>query len=107
MENEHFEPYIFRDKGKRVAYGLLYKKMGIGPVGAIDNSYTVKATAELIRRANPGKKEEISVWAPTQNIALYQFLIKSGFRLGEIAVFMADKSYTDFQRYLPTHLAIF
>ena len=105
--HEHFAPYILRDKGKRVAYGLIYKKMGIGPVGAINNKNTVKATAELIRRADPPKKEDMSVWAPTQNLALYQFLIKSGFRLGEVTVFMADKPYADFQRYLPTHLAIF
>lgn len=105
--NDQFEPYIFRDKGKRVAYGLLYKKLGIGPVGAVSNDYMVKATAELIRKAKPPKKESISVWVPTSNIELYQYLIKAGFRLGEIAVFMSDKSYTDFQRYLPTHLAIF
>ncbi|MBK7141897.1 MAG: GNAT family N-acetyltransferase [bacterium] len=105
--NEHFEPFLFRDKGKRVAYGLIYKKMGIGPIGAVNNDYMVKAAAELIRRTNPSKKEEISIWVPTENIPLYQFMIKSGFRLGEIAVFMSDKSYTDFQRYCPTHLAIF
>lgn len=105
--NEHFAPYIFRDKGKRVGYGLIYKKMGIGPIGAIDNQYTVKIAAELIRRTDPPKKEDISIWTPTHNLALYQFLIKSGFRLGELAVFMADAPYADFQRYLPTHLAIF
>jgi hypothetical protein len=81
--------------------------MGIGPVGAINNKATVKAAAELIRRTDPPKREDMSIWTPTQNLALYQFLVKSGFRLGEIAVFMADKPYTDFQRYSPTHLAIF
>ena len=44
MENEHFEPYIFRDKGKRGGHGLLYKKMGFGPVGE-STTATVKATA--------------------------------------------------------------
>lgn len=107
ISNEQFEPFVFRDKGKRVAYGLLYKKMGIGPVGAISNEYMIKATAELIRHARPPKKESVSVWVPTSNIELYQSLIKMGFRLGEITVFMSDKSYTDFQRYVPTHLAIF
>lgn len=102
-----FKPYIFRDKGQRVAYAVVYKDVQIGPVGAISNSYQTKAVAELLNLLPADRNHPVKLTPPGSNLPLYQMLIKSGFRCEELAVFMSDNSYCDFTRYCPTHLAIF
>lgn len=102
-----FVPYIFRDKGKRVGYGVIYKNSSVGPVGAVSDAYLLKVTAELLNLPKAQDDQILKFWTPSSNIELYQMLINAKFRCEEIAVFMTDKSYSDFQRYVPTHLAIF
>ena len=98
--------FVFEDKGRRVGYSMMYKSGAICPAGAISNVYLTKVMSETLRLFKP-KKKKIRTICPTHNLELYQFLIKLGFRLIEMDIFMSDKPYADFQRYLPAQLAIF
>lgn len=103
---EMSQKYIFENKGKRVGYSMVYKGGGIAPAGAISNDYLTKVIAETLRLAKPEKKS-FRVCCPTHNINLYRFLLASGFRLSEMDLFLSDRPYADFQRYVPAQLAIF
>lgn len=103
----NFVSYLFRHKGQRVGYGVIYKHSSVGPIGAVSQAYQLKIVAELLNLAPVQEDQILKFWTPSSNIPLYQMLIKAGFRCEEIAVFMTDKAYADFERYIPTHLAIF
>ncbi len=98
--------FVFEHKGKRVGYSMVYKSGGIAPAGAISNEYLTKAIAETLRKVKPEKKS-LRICCPTHNINLYRFLLASGFRLTEMDLFLSDRPYPDFQRYVPAQLAIF
>jgi GNAT superfamily N-acetyltransferase len=98
--------FIFERDGKRVGYSMVYKSGGIAPAGAISNEYLTKVVAETLRLAKP-KKKSLRICCPTHNINLYRFLLESGFRLTEMDLFLSDRPYPDFQRYVPAQLAIF
>ena len=107
LKNNKFRILIFKDKGKRVGYSMIHKEWGvIAPAGAISNKILIKVMSETFRFAEP-KMKSLRVCCPAQNIDLYQFLMGKGFRLLEMDVFMSDKPYVDFQRYVPAQLAIF
>jgi GNAT superfamily N-acetyltransferase len=98
--------YMFEDKGRRVGYSMVYKYGAIAPAGAISNEYLRKVVAETLRLAKIRKKA-IRMCCPAHNFNLYRFLIDCGFRLLEMDLFMTDRPYADFQRYVPAQLAIF
>jgi GNAT superfamily N-acetyltransferase len=98
--------FIFEHKRKRVGYSMVYKSGGIAPAGAISNEYLTKVVAETLRIVKPEKKS-LRICCPTHNINLYRFLLASGFRLTEMDLFLSDRPYPDFQRYVPAQLAIF
>jgi ribosomal protein S18 acetylase RimI-like enzyme len=98
--------YIFKHNSRRVGYGMISHGFQIAPVGVISEDYLIKATIETIRLTKPKKGENIIIWCPANNIKLYTFLIDIGFRLTEVEIFMADRSYPDWQRYIPANLAV-
>jgi GNAT superfamily N-acetyltransferase len=98
---------LFKDGSKFVGYSVISKTGTIAPAGAISEKYLLKVVAETIRLAKPKKNDKIRLWCPSVNIDLYQFLIKAGFRAKEMDIFMTDKAYPDFFRYVPAQLAIF
>jgi ribosomal protein S18 acetylase RimI-like enzyme len=98
--------YLFKNKGVRVGYSMVYNWGGIAPAGAISNSYLTKVIAETIRMAKI-KKKTLRICCPAGNLSLYRYLIRSGFRLLEMDLFMSDRPYADFQRYVPAQLAVF
>jgi predicted acetyltransferase len=98
--------YLFEHKGRRVGYSMVYKGGGIAPAGAISNDYLTRVIAETLRIIKPAKNS-FRICCPTHNINLYRFLLASGFRLTEMDLFLSDKPYPDFQRYVPAQLAIF
>ena len=98
--------YIFRNRGKRVGYGMVTKNGQIAPIGVISEKYMLDVATEMIRLAKPPAKEKIALWCPTCNMKLYQHLIKIGFRAEEMEIFMSDAPYPDWQRYVPATLAV-
>ncbi len=98
--------YIFKNRGKRVGYSMVYKQGFIGPAGAVSNEYLTKIVSDSIGLLKP-KDKRIRINCPTVNLNLYRYLIGLGFRLLEMDIFMSDRSYADFQHYVPAQLAIF
>jgi GNAT superfamily N-acetyltransferase len=106
-KNDKFQILIFKEKGKRVGYSMIHKEWGvIAPAGAVSNKLLKKVIADTFGFSGP-KIKSLRICCPAQNIGLYRFLINRGFRLLEMDVFMSDKAYVDFQRYVPAQLAIF
>jgi len=104
--NDQYKLNIFKYKGKRVGYSLIGDNYQIAPAGAISNDYLLKVMVETLRIIKPKKDGKVKLWCPTHNIDLYRFLIDVGFRASEMEVFMADKPYPDWQRYVPATLAV-
>jgi GNAT superfamily N-acetyltransferase len=98
---------LFKNKGQRVGYSMIHNKWGvIAPAGAVTNDYLTQIVADSIGLVNT-KEKSIRLYCPANNINLYRFLIGMGFRILEMDLFLSDKPYADFQRYLPAQLAIF
>jgi GNAT superfamily N-acetyltransferase len=106
LKNEPFQTYIFRKGGKRVGYSLITRKLVIAPLGVIDPKYMIEVMTESIKLLDKEAKERATIWCPTLNIPLYNFLIDVGFRIDEMDVFMSDTPYPDWQRYVPATLAL-
>jgi GNAT superfamily N-acetyltransferase len=98
---------LFKDGDKLVGYSMISKKGAIAPAGAISNKYLSRVIAETINQTQLKKKDALRLWCPANNIDLYQFLIHHGFRCQEMELFMSDKAYPDFFRYVPAQLAVF
>lgn len=105
-KSEIHKLYLFRDNGKRVAYGLIANNALIAPIGVVDEKYIIDAATALIRLTKPPGNEKTALWCPTSNIKLYQYLISTGFRAEEMEIFMSDKPYPDWQRYVPATLSV-
>ena len=97
--------HLFKDKGKRIGYSMFYDWGMIAPAGAISNSLLIRVVAETIRLARTREKE-IKICCPSDNPRLYRFLIAMGFRLIEMDLLMGDRSYADFQKYVPARLSM-
>ena len=106
MRNKEYKLNIFKYRGKRVGYSLIGSNYQMAPAGAISNSYLLKVIVETLRIIKPKKSSKVKLWCPTHNISLYHFLIDAGFRASEMELFMADKPYPDWQRYVPANLAV-
>lgn len=101
-----YKLYIFRYRGKRVGYSVIGDDYQIAPAGAISNDYLLKVVIETLRVVKPKKGGKVKLWCPTINIGLYRFLIDIGFIASEMEIFMVDKPYPDWQRYVPATLAV-
>ncbi|HBZ00663.1 MAG TPA: hypothetical protein DEO84_04990 [candidate division Zixibacteria bacterium] len=106
-KQDEIQIYLFRNKGQRVGYSMAHKKWGvIAPAGAVTNDYLTKIVTDTIGLIKTSEKS-IRLYCPTNNLNLYRYLIGMGFRILEMDLFLSDKPYADFQRYLPAQLAIF
>ncbi|MBD3233993.1 MAG: GNAT family N-acetyltransferase [candidate division Zixibacteria bacterium] len=98
---------LFKRGRKKVGYSVSHKSGMVAPAGAISNDDLNRVVYESLYNVTPTKGNSIILFCPTHNTALYHMLIKLGFRNDEMLLFMSDKQYTDFQRYLPATLALF
>jgi len=98
---------IFRAGRKRVGYSLVSDDGLIGPAGAVSDKYLVQVIDSTIKTCPPKKGKEFYLWCPTINMRLYRYLIETGFRCREMELFMSDKDYADFKRYVPAMPAVF
>lgn len=98
---------VFYDGRKRVGYNVVFDDGLIGPAGAVSNDYLERVIISTIKSCSPKKSREYRLWCPSANMRLYRSLIKIGFRCQEMELFMSDKDYADFSRYVPAPLAIF
>lgn len=106
LKHEPFKIYLFKKRGRRVGYCMVVNNVLIAPVGVISEQYMIDAVTEAIRLARPADDVKISLWCPTLNLKLYQYLIKIGFRVDEMEIFMSDEPYPDWSRYVPATLAV-
>ncbi len=98
---------LFKRGRKNVGYSISHKSGMLAPAGAITNDDLNQVVYESLFYIKPTKDNSIILFCPTYNTALYQMLIRLGFRNDEMLLFMSDKQYADFQRYLPATLALF
>ena len=85
---------------------MIINKSLIAPVGVISEKYMIDAVTEAVRLTRPDKKTKVSIWCPTLNYKLYRYLIEIGFRVEELEIFMSDRPYPDWSRYVPATLAV-
>ena len=107
LRQPNWRATIYRDGSKRVGYCLGTLDGYFAPVGAISNRYLVRILKEHIAGLQLKKKHVARTFCPSNNLAAYQTLLKCGFRVRELIVFMSDRRYGDFQRYIPAELAVF
>ena len=107
LKDKDHKLYLFRDRGRLVGYSLIGFDYQIAPAGAISNEYLSKVVLESVKSVHPGKDRKVTLWCPPQNIALYQTLVGRGFRISEVELFMSDRDYADWQRYVPATLSVF
>ncbi len=103
---ENFTINLFRDGRRNVGYSLVSDEGLIGPAGAISGKYLLQVIDSSIKTCPPKKGREFYLWCPATNMKLYRFLIEKGFRCQEMELFMSDKDYPDFSRYVPAMLAL-
>lgn len=107
LKQPNWKGWIFRDGSRRVGYCLGTNDGYFGPVGAISNKYLVRILSEHLSAIALKEKQTARTFCPTNNLPACQLLLQSGFRVRELIVFMSDKRYGDFQRYVPADLAVF
>jgi GNAT superfamily N-acetyltransferase len=107
LKQPNWRGSVYRDGGKRVGYCLGTRDGLFGPVGSISNRYLVRILKEHIAGLQLKKKQIARTFCPANNLEAYQTLLKCGFRVRELIVFMSDRRYGDFQRYFPADLAVF
>ncbi len=97
---------IAKKRGKRIGYFMIINNAWIAPLGVTDKRYIIDVMTEALLLIEPKKDHKISVWCPTLNLELYTYLIRIGFRVGEYDIYMSDKPYLDWNRYVPATLAV-
>jgi len=97
---------IAKNRGKRIGYFMIVNNAWIAPLGVIDKRYIIDVMNEALRLVEPPEEQKIGLWCPTLNKELYTYLISIGFRVNEFEIFMSDKPYPDWQRYVPATLAV-
>ncbi len=102
-----FKLYIAKNRGQRVGYFLITDQGFITPLGVSSPKYMNDVLTEAVRKAMAVDGKGVFVWCPTFNISSYLYLIQLGFRILEMEIFMSDEPYPDWQRYIPSNLAIF
>lgn len=107
LRQPNWRVYIYKDGHRRIGYCLGTRDGYFGPVGAISNRYLLRVLTEHLSAMQLKKKQSARTFCPTSNLQVYQLLLKCGFRIRELVVFMSDRRYGDFQRYLPADLAVF
>jgi len=103
--------FVFRRGGARIGYSMIALGTDLTPVGAARQRDLQDVLAETLRiAAVPPMKERkpglLTIFLPEQQKSLYQFLLDSGFRNREMLLFMSDRPYPDFGRYIPASPAV-
>jgi hypothetical protein len=99
--------FLLRRRGRRIGYGMFGPRGEIQPVGVVSPPDLVGAVDALVRRAAADGRENVRFFCPNRNRELYRHLHLLGLRNREMSVFMTDKPYGDFARYVPAALAVF
>jgi GNAT superfamily N-acetyltransferase len=107
FSHKKYRRFIFLKDGRRVGYSAVGVAGGIGPVGAVSSKILKQVTVATLYEARRMKPKVVGINFPTENIELYQILLKCGFRVQEMALFLSDAHYGDLQRYIPAPLAMF
>jgi len=107
FSQEKFHRFVFLKDGKRVGYSVVTDTGLIGPAGAVTSGTLTQVILRTLHEASQMKTKNVYVHAPAENIRLYQTLLKSGFRIREMLLFVSDRRYPDLQRYVPAPLAMF
>jgi ribosomal protein S18 acetylase RimI-like enzyme len=102
-----YSVYGFYKGSRWVGYSVIHKNSLIGPAGVITAGYLPDIMIESVRRCRPGEGEPIRAFLGGTNEAVYRKLISLGFVIDNLSVFLSTKSYGDFSRYSPAHLAMF
>lgn len=92
---------------KWIGYSIIYKNTLIAPAGAIEPKYLTGILSESYRICIARGSKLIMVYSGGSNGHVYGHLKSLGFRIDNISIFVSDKLYGDFSRYMPAHLAIF
>jgi GNAT superfamily N-acetyltransferase len=103
----NFRIYNFYKSSRWVGYSVIQKESLIGPSGAVRAGYLPDILSESVRRCRPGETESIRAFVGGANEAVYRRLTSLGFVIDNLSVFLSTKSYGDFSRYAPAHLAMF
>jgi ribosomal protein S18 acetylase RimI-like enzyme len=90
-----------------IGYSIINSGKLIAPAGATRPEYLPDILTESFRICLKGGVDFCRVWIGGPNAAAYKRAISLGFKIGELAVFLSTKPYSDLYRYLPAHLAIF
>jgi GNAT superfamily N-acetyltransferase len=105
--SDEYRLFLFRRKGRRVGYGLLGPRDEIGPLGVLHPADLLETAAASIRAAANEGRKLVRFYCPNRNRDLYRYLHRLGFRNSEMLLFMTDRPYGDFARYVPAPLAVF
>ncbi len=107
MRSDEYRLYLLRRGRRRVGYALVGPRGEIAPLGVVSPADLHEAAAASIRAAADEGRDLVRFFCPNGNRELYRYLNGLGFRNVEMLVFMADKPYGDFSRYVPATLAVF
>ncbi len=107
FSQKKFHRFIFFKNGKRVGYSVVTDTGLIGPAGGVTSAMLSQVVRGTLHETVGMKAKNIGINFPSENIELYQTLLKCGFRVNEMALFLADHRYADFQKYVPAPLAMF
>jgi GNAT superfamily N-acetyltransferase len=97
----------FYKNSRWVGYSVIHGGLLIGPAGAVRAGYLPDILTESVRHCRPGETESMRAFAGNGNDAVYKRLTSLGFIIDNLSVFLSTKSYGDFSRYAPAHLAMF
>lgn len=107
MRSDEYRLQILRRRGRRVGYSLFGPRGDIAPLGVASPDDLLEAISASVRAAAEGGAETVRFFCPNVNREAYRHLNGLGFRNLEMLLFMADKPYGDFSRYVPATLAVF
>lgn len=95
-------------RGSRwIGYSVSFKNSLIGPAGSVEPKDLIEIVTESYRKCFAHGSKLTTVFAGCTNEEIHRRLRSLGFKIDNISVFLSTRSYGDFSRYIPAHLAIF
>jgi len=107
MKDDACEILDFYSGRQWVGYSFIHNSALIAPAGAISPRYLPDILTESFKRSLMGESKMTIIFAGGSNRDVYEHLTGLGFKIDNISVFLSTKSYGDFSRYIPAHLALF
>ena len=99
--------YQFYDGAKWAGYAVVGNNRLIAPAGAVEPKYLPDIITHAFTECLESGSDYCRIWIGGPNAAVYQRLIRLGFRIQELTMFLSTRPYGDFHRYCPAHLAMF